>query len=266
MNFQENQQKVIDNPDDWENHWRDYAYATMKNPAQSMRHHLLLDEINALGTRCNLLIDIGSGVGDFLKMSVQAHVANEYIGFEISEMGVDISRHKVPEAIFYQVDLYSPPKEVIPYIAMADVVVCSEVIEHVDDPIEFCRRIKAYVKPGGKLLLTVPGGPMSSFDKHIGHRTHFNRASIDKLLTAAGFNVDKIHLSGFPFFNLYRLLVLFRGKRLITDIKSNQGIFSRVLSNLMMGCFRVLFFFNMRHSLYGWQVIVSASRPEGPVL
>jgi len=35
----------------------------------------------------------------------------------------------------------------------------------------------------------VPGGPMSAFDRHVGHRRHFSAAALRQLLVNSGFEV-----------------------------------------------------------------------------
>ena len=194
--------------DDWSDHWQAYAESASRNPAQQMRHALILDCMRSAETPVDLLLDIGSGQGDFLSKAVRAGVARHYAGFELSEAGVGISRQKVPGAVFHQVDLVSPPPEISRYAGRADLIVCSDVIEHVDDPIAFCQIIREYLSPGGQVILTVPGGPMSAFDRHIGHRAHFTKASAPRVLEAAGFTVRTVVRAGFPFFNLYRLVVI----------------------------------------------------------
>jgi SAM-dependent methyltransferase len=181
------------------------------------------------------------------------------VGIELSDTGVEIARKKVPEAKFIQADLFQPPEELKKYIKYFNVAICSDVIEHVDDPVEFCKNLKGYIKSGGYLFLTVPGGPMSAFDKHIGHRKHYNKEDISKLLVSAGFRVINIKMAGFPFFNLYRLIVIMRGKRLISDVSKNATrSFSMGAAKLMMNIFNILFNFNTNHSKYGWQVFAIA--------
>jgi hypothetical protein len=144
----------------------------------------------------------------------------------------------------------------------ADVVVCSEVIEHIDDPVGFCHLVKSYLKPGGRLLVTVPGGPMSAFDHYIGHRQHYNRNSIKQVLEAAGFKVDAVILAGFPFFNLYRLVVVLLGRRLISRVKSTgESSGAGTSATLAMAIFGLLFRFNLANSVMGWQVLAVARRP-----
>jgi len=195
-------------------------------------------------------------------MVAQSGGVRRCVGIELSEVGVGISRAKVPTATFHQVDLFAPPAEVSCLENQADVVVCSEVIEHVDDPVGFCHRIRSYLKPGGQLLVTVPGGPMSAFDHFIGHRRHYERTSIARVLDAAGFKVEAVKLAGFPFFNLYRLVIILLGKRLISNVKSG-GERSRAgtWASLAIALFRILFQFNLANFSLGWQILAVARRP-----
>ena len=65
----------------------------------------------------------------------------------------------------------------------------------------------------------MPGGPRSAFDRHIGHHRHFTAADLRGVLTDAGFAVERVQRAGFPFFNLYKLAVIARGRRLIADVE-----------------------------------------------
>lgn len=245
--------------DDWSKHWQAYAKSASENPAQKMRHNIVLKKLRNLPIKPAVLLDIGSGQGDFLCKAVANHSAEKYVGFELSEIGVKISQNKVPQAEFIQVNLFSPPADVSRFIGQGDVAVCSDVIEHVDEPVEFCRMLKAYLKPGAYLIITVPGGPMSDFDRHIGHRTHYDESSISQLLRAAGLNVENIFLAGVPFFNLYRMMVILRGKRLISDVETNtDGATSGFLAKLVMRIFDILFRLNINHSRFGWQIVAIA--------
>ena len=255
-------QPTVSDRDNWSGHWSVYAESAGENPAQQMRHKLSLNRIRSVGSEVALLLDIGSGQGDFLAMVAQSGGVRRCVGFELSEVGVGISRAKVPTATFHQVDLFAPPAEVSCLENQADVVVCSEVIEHVDDPVGFCHRIRSYLNPGGQLLVTVPGGPMSAFDHFIGHRSHYDRTSIARVLDAAGFKVEAVKLAGFPFFNLYRLVIILLGKRLISSVKSGgERSGAGTWASLAIALFRILFQFNLANFSLGWQILAVARRP-----
>ena len=184
----------------------------------------------------------------------------ELLGFELSASGVELSRRKVPDALFLVADLFQPPAGLQAYAGWATDAVCSEVLEHVDSPVAFLRAAGPYLAPGSRLIVTVPGGPMSAFDRHIGHRQHFSRDSIRRVLEESGFAVERVYLSGFPFFNLYRATVISRGPALAADVDARHRGFSSAVANTVMALFRVLFRFTLLDSPWGWQVVAVARK------
>jgi SAM-dependent methyltransferase len=251
--------------DTWDAHWERYAAAAARNPAQIMRHALVLRllETSAGGRdegAARKILDIGSGQGDLAVKLRDALPSAQLLGFELSESGVAISRRKVPQATFVAADLFRPPSELSGYAGWATDAVCSEVLEHVDDPVEFLRVSRPYLADGARLIVTVPGGPMSAFDRHIGHRRHFTRTSIREVLESAGFATERVYLSGFPFFNLYRLVVIARGEKLAEDVESGKTGTSSRLADGVMALFRALFRLNLMNSPLGWQVVAVARK------
>jgi hypothetical protein len=188
----------------------------------------------------------------------------EFVGFELSERGVDISRKKIPDARFEVADLFHPPAVLEEFSGWAMNAICSEVLEHVDSPETLMAAASQYLAPGASVIVTVPGGPMSAFDRHIGHRQHFTRESIRAVLENAGYVVDCVWLSGFPFFNLYRAMVIARGSKLTEDVESGKSGHGSTLANMAMGVFRLLFHFNLWNSRWGWQVVAVARKPAAP--
>ena len=245
--------------DDWNAHWDRYASAASQNPAQRMRHDLIARLLRKGARDAMRLFDIGSGQGDMLAKLRPIFPSAEFFGAELSASGVEMSRSKVPDATFLTADLFAPPPEIARFQGWATDAVCSEVLEHVDDPAAFLRAACPYLADGARLVVTVPGGPMSEFDKHIGHRQHFTRASIARVLEDGGFTAERVHLAGFPFFNLYRAAVIARGKKLVADGES-KGAAASVASSVALAVFRFLFHFNLSDSPFGWQVVAVARK------
>ena len=136
------------------------------------------------------------------------------------------------------------------------------MLEHLDDPAGFLSEARAYLRPGAALLVTVPGGPMSAFDRYIGHRRHFTRESIRAVLEQAGFVVNGVRMAGFPFFNLYRLAVIARGKKLARDVEAGHKGAASIFADFVMAVFRLLFRLNYADSTLGWQVVAIARKPS----
>ena len=247
--------------DDWDSHWDQYAAAAKQNPAQRMRHAIvarLLRRAPAGGPA--QILDLGSGQGDFLAKLRGLRPEASLLGLELSESGVAISRKKEPGSVFLAADLFHPPAALAAYAGWASDAVCSEVLEHVDSPADFLRAARPYLADHARLIVTVPGGPMSAFDRAIGHRQHFTRRSIGRELEAAGFAVERVYLCGFPFFNLYRCVVIARGEKLSGDVASGREGISTRLAGGAMAMFRFLFRFNLLDSPFGWQVVAVARK------
>jgi SAM-dependent methyltransferase len=247
--------------DNWNEHWDRYAAAASQNPAQQMRHALIAKLLQRENEgQAAQILDIGSGQGDLMVKLRPLLPQAKLLGFELSPSGVEISQKKVPEAVFIVADMFQSPAELQNYVGWATNAVCSEVLEHVDSPVAFLRAARPYLADGARLIVTVPGGPMSDFDRHIGHRRHFTRDLISGVLQEAGFKVEGVCLSGFPFFNLYRTVVIARGKKLASDVDAGQAGFSAWLANMVMIIFRGLFRFNLMDSRFGWQVVAVARK------
>jgi SAM-dependent methyltransferase len=245
--------------DEWDRHWRDYAESAASNPAQAYRRRLVLRLLASSGNGIPArVLDIGSGTGDLAAEIRNAFPAAELLGLDVSAAAVEHAARKVPAATFLQRDLASGSEPEPAYRGWATHAVCSEVLEHVEDPKALLANARSYLAPGCKLIVTVPGGPMSAFDRHIGHRQHFTPKSIRALLDQAGFVVERSTRAGFPFFNLYRLIVLLRGERLVDDVADGAR---RRSARLAMRIFAVLFRLNLTRSPWGWQVLAAARVP-----
>lgn len=238
--------------DDWDAHWTDYGTANARNPAQAYRQRLLFELLGRCGTPERLL-DIGSGTGEFLELASRRWPVAGLLGLELSSAAVQGARARVPRATFVSRDLLHGA-DVVEHQAWATHAVCSEVLEHVDDPVTLLRRAREWMAPGCWVVVTVPGGPMSAFDHHIGHRRHFTKADLGRVVAESGLHVHSLLAAGFPFFNVYRGLVIARGERLITDATVGADRASaRLLASLAAGGFGLLFRLNRTDARFGWQ-------------
>jgi SAM-dependent methyltransferase len=250
---------VAAHSDDWDQHWDDYAAAAEENPAQLYRRRVALGLLEAAGTPQRLL-DVGSGLGDFLATAAARWPRAELLGLEPSEVGVARSRGKVPGARFIAGDIMTDAEVPADLEGWATHAVCSEVLEHVDDDVALLAASTRLMAPGCRLVVTVPGGTMSAFDRHIGHRRHYTPASLAAALRAAGYEVEQTAGAGFPFFNLYRRLVIARGDRLVDDVRTGGGAPTGA-AKLAMAAFRPLFHLNATASPWGTQIVGVARAP-----
>jgi len=247
---------------DWDEHWGEYDAAAQKNPAQQMRHEFI---VNLLGKRClnsrsMQLLDIGSGQGDMLTKIRKNFPDARLAGFELSQSGVEISKKKVSSAALVVADLFHPNPQMEPFHNWATHATCCEVLEHLDDPIGFLKASARYLSTEAEIIITVPSGPMSLFDKHIGHRQHFSKDSLSQVIQSSGFDVSHIYRIGFPFFNLYRLTVIARGAKLVEDVRTGKNGSPRRLAVAVMALYKVFFRCNLPDFPWGWQLVAVARK------
>jgi SAM-dependent methyltransferase len=245
-------------PDDWDRHWDDYAASATANPAQEYRRRLILGVLSRSDPPRRIL-DLGAGTGDLAAALVAHFPEAEVVGLELSRHAIDLARDKARRATFLCRDLLEERAPEEGYGAWATHAVCSEVLEHVDDPARLLVNARAYMSEGCRLVVTVPGGPRSAFDVHLGHRRHFSPDDLQRLLMQAGFSPEDCAAAGFPFFNAYRLVVLLRGRRLIEDAGAGQGLSPS--ARFAMRAFRRLFRANLSRSPWGWQTVGVATAP-----
>ena len=247
--------------DQWDCHWDDFGKANERNPAQEYRRRLALWLLERRGAPQRLL-DIGCGNGEFLATAAARWPAAELLGLELSEAAVAVARRKVPTARLCACDLLTEAVPTEGEARWATHALCSEVLEHVDDPIELLRSARQWSAPGCRLVVTVPGGPMSAFDRHIGHRRHFSPDDLREVMSAAGLQVTLVAGAGFPFFNLYRGLVILRGESLVADARPHsERSAAGLLVRAGMAAFRPLFVLNLPRSSFGWQTVGVAREP-----
>ncbi|MCC6805903.1 MAG: class I SAM-dependent methyltransferase [Deltaproteobacteria bacterium] len=249
--------------DDWEQHWANYHSAAQLNPAHKYRRKLIVGAVQASrshgerGADPLRIIDVGCGPGDVLCDLRRAFPYAELVGFDNSQGALSLAAARVTSLKVVRKDFSLPKMIPQDLTGWATHVVCSEVLEHLDKPEIVVGEIKKALAPGGRAIITVPGGPRTAFDIHIGHRRHYTPASLRDLLAPAGFASLDIFAAGFPFFNLYRLAVLVSGRHVAHAVGSDDGVSG--LATAGMGLFSELFRLNFDRSRFGWQIFAIAS-------
>jgi SAM-dependent methyltransferase len=173
------------------------------DPARAYRCRLVLDLLQSFDRReSERILVIGTTTGALAADLHRRFPTAEIVGVEGSREGVGPARLAVPSATFIQHDLLREG-DVDPRLrGWATTAVCVEVLEHVEEPRQLLRGVAPYLAPGGQLVVTVPGGPMSGFDRRFGHRRHFTPKTLSHLLEESGFRVRHVQRAGFPFSNL----------------------------------------------------------------
>ena len=133
------------------------------------------------------ILDYGCGTGNLLKKLQKTYQEKVIYGADISDKALEYCQRKGISNIFNL-------RETEPQITCFDLVICLDVLEHVDEDVELLIRIKELLRDGGKLLITVPAYEFlwSGEDYVSEHVRRYTRKMLREKLSEAGFHTNKI--------------------------------------------------------------------------
>ena len=122
-----------------------------------------------------------------------------------------------------------------PGAGSVDSVLCSNVLEHIDDDAKAIRNMKAVLKEGGVLVLVVPSGQwlFGTMDLSLEHRRRYSKKSLSTLLAREGLSVETVFSMNKP-----GVLGWFMNGRVWH--RKTLGKFQMKLFNALVPVFRIL--------------------------
>jgi 2-polyprenyl-3-methyl-5-hydroxy-6-metoxy-1,4-benzoquinol methylase len=144
------------------------------------------DEIAAIAAAFDpaSVVDVGCGSGELIRR-IAARLGSErmYAGVDHARSGIARARAAFPGGTWIVADLYQLAPEDIPGGRRFDLVVCTEVLEHLEHPQAALDRLTALAEPGGRVLITVPDG---AIDEWSGHVNFWSEEELAQLLEPRG--------------------------------------------------------------------------------
>ncbi len=139
----------------------------------------------------DLLLEIGSGIGNNVRILMQY---TNVIATEIEPIYLQVLQNaylNVPGVEVHEWNATHPPPAELPLV---DSVLCSNVIEHIEDDYLVVQHADAVLKPGGRMIFIVPHGEslFSSLDEAIGHHRRYNKERLRSLFTSLNYKVEEL--------------------------------------------------------------------------
>jgi hypothetical protein len=213
-------------------------------PAPRHRRRLLLKIID--GLQFSEVLDAGCAQ-PFLLGEVVARYGVPGAGCDLSERVVAENRRVLPGCDFEAFDLTSATW---PGGRRFDLVVCSEVLEHLADwPDAVANLVRMTRK---HLLITVPGGPLRAMDRRVGHVGHFRGPELTLALEALGCSVVRMAHWGWPLHTAYKAAISSLAPDRLYALFSGGGRYGpgkKLVSELLYRAFFLNDFFGRGHQL-----------------
>lgn len=165
-------------------------------PAYTVRRDRILRHIKSLPT--GRIIEFGCGAGGILYDLAQMGFQCEAV--ELSETARETARYI--NAGFDNVRIDERITDETP--ARYDYVLAFEVLEHIEDDQAALDSWVSLLKPGGRIVLSVPAHPSrwNSSDVWAGHYRRYTASGLSQLLEDAGLKIEQIEYYGFPLTNV----------------------------------------------------------------
>jgi 2-polyprenyl-3-methyl-5-hydroxy-6-metoxy-1,4-benzoquinol methylase len=111
------------------------------------------------------VVDVGCGTGHLLRFVVErmCGTPQRIVGIDHSDAGLRRARELLPSATWRVEDIYDLSLDGERF----DLVLCTEVLEHLHDPEEVVRVLRSLCATGGRVAITVPDGARDSWEGHV---------------------------------------------------------------------------------------------------
>jgi 2-polyprenyl-3-methyl-5-hydroxy-6-metoxy-1,4-benzoquinol methylase len=174
--------------------WRSCPDFSRFNPGVLHRRRAILRLLRRVGHRTTL--DVGCGTGELLLwLRSMLDERTRFSGADLSPETVEENNRRHPFARFHALDIEQRALD-----ATFEAVICTEVVEHLDDRPRALTHLAAMVAPGGHLILTCPTGKVHATERHFGHVSHPTASELSAQIGAAGLEIISMKSWGFPLY------------------------------------------------------------------
>ncbi len=181
----------------------------------STREDWIIKQIEML-PKGSILLDAGAGLMPYKKYCTKLIYKSQDFGeYSGSGDGLGLQKDTFDTS---PIDIISDITSIPLENASVDTILCSEVFEHIADPVKALKEFNRLLSPGGKLILTAPFNSITHFSPHF-YATGFSNNYYQHHLTELGFKIIEIESNGNYFEYMAQEL-----KRLPKVSKQNSSI------------------------------------------
>lgn len=214
-----------------ESEWDDFF---VYNPASRHRRRIIHSLIRENRLTFKSVLDIACGDGRMLEEMREKYGCLVY-GIELGESSAPARLgEKLSGFHRFNIEESRLPDKF-------DLVLCTELIEHLKKDREAALNIAGMCRSGGYLIATVPSGPLRGTDSYMGHVRHYTGETLVSLLSEAGFETLSCFAWGYPFHSVYRKMLDLFPKKIMREYARPRYDWKH---KAVCGVFYRLFFLN----------------------
>ncbi len=159
--------------------------------------------------KCNpssntVIMEIGCSSGFLIRDLVKFFPGASVIGADVVKEPLYRLAQSMPGVPLLRFDLLKCP---LPE-GSVDILIMLNVLEHIEDDVSALKQAFQLLKPGGKLIVEVPAGPIlyDSYDAELHHFRRYSAAELSGKLFIAGFEITRQTHLGFILFPAFAVV------------------------------------------------------------
>jgi SAM-dependent methyltransferase len=143
------------------------------------------------------VLEIGCGIGNLTRIILRTDGVEYLRAMDMDPAYVERVRSDLPDPRLHLAvalaEEYCPPEHVRPE-GRFDVIVSSNVLEHIRDDVLALANLRAMLRPGGLIWLLVPAHPFlyCSLDRSLSHFRRYRRRDLHAVARAAGLEAIRV--------------------------------------------------------------------------
>jgi 2-polyprenyl-3-methyl-5-hydroxy-6-metoxy-1,4-benzoquinol methylase len=173
--------KVVARRNDRRGFERIYSDADLRAEYLGPARLAFYDEVAAIckGLNPKMVIDVGCGTGHLLAaVARECAGVRQLVGVDYAKAAIEQLRSVVPEAQGVVASIYD-----LDLGERFDLVLCTEVLEHLREPSRALGVLRSLCRSGGHLVLSVPDGETDDYE---GHLNFWDARAFEAFLSAVG--------------------------------------------------------------------------------
>ncbi len=176
------------------------------------------------------IMEAGCGTGGNLKMLSRY---GDVVGMELDETAITFATARNVGHVTYGCLPGNIPLDKRSF----DLIVLFDVLEHIEEDKVTLEALREYLKPSGRLLITVPAYHYlwSRHDEIHHHKRRYDKRKLFSIVSTAGYNVEYIsyyNIFLLPLMAFVRLLQRLTGISLSNELEMPSTIVNKILGNI----------------------------------